>query len=171
MTMSSTYTEAVLKKLTKPELIDLLIKTEATQGTKITNLSKGVKDTLAHLKVLEADITILSTVNKRFVEKLVKTKRQCWKNVQFSRWDIQEIVGIPNGMFKSVLAWKKREGIESNLWTWKICQGRFFTKSLWWRRKLNPLTWQSWNFLGIPKSLLMKVYVLIIETFVINAQI
>ena len=85
MTMSSTYTEAVLKKPTKPELIDLLIKTEATQGTKITNLSKGVKDTLAHLKVLEADITILSTVNKRFVEKLVKTKRQCWKNVQFSR--------------------------------------------------------------------------------------
>ena len=35
MTMSGTHTEAVLNKLTKPELVKLLLKTEATLGAQI----------------------------------------------------------------------------------------------------------------------------------------
>ena len=38
MTMSGTHTEAVLNKLTKLELIQLLVKTEATLGPKIADL-------------------------------------------------------------------------------------------------------------------------------------
>ena len=46
MTMSGTHTEAVLNKLTKLELVQLLLKTEATLGSQITDLSKEIKDTL-----------------------------------------------------------------------------------------------------------------------------
>ena len=57
--MSGTHTEAVLNKLTKPELVQLLLKTEATLGSQISDLSKEIKDTLTHLKKLEADLLSL----------------------------------------------------------------------------------------------------------------
>ena len=50
MTMRSTHTEAVLNKLPKPELVQLLLKTEATLDSQITDLSKIIMDTLTHLK-------------------------------------------------------------------------------------------------------------------------
>ena len=75
MTMSGTHTESVLNKLTKPELVQLLLKTEATLGSQITDLSKGIKDTLTHLKKLGADIAVVRTVSDRLVERVVKTER------------------------------------------------------------------------------------------------
>ena len=77
MTISGTHTEAVLNKLTKPELVQLLLKTEASLGSQITDLSKEIEDTLTYLKKLEADIAIVRNVNDRFVERVVKTERQC----------------------------------------------------------------------------------------------
>ena len=101
--MSGTHTEAVLNKLTKPELVKLLLKTEATLGSQITDLSKEIKDALTHLKKLEADIAVVRTVNDRLVERVVKTETQCWENAQYSRRDTREIVGIPNSIDNSVL--------------------------------------------------------------------
>ena len=103
MAMSGTHTEAVLNKLTKPELVQPLLKTEATLGLQITDLSKEIKDTLTHLKKLEADIAVVRTVNDKLVERLVKTERQCWENAQYSRRDSMEIVYIPNYSNDSVL--------------------------------------------------------------------
>ena len=77
MKTSAINTEAALNKLNKPELIQLLMKTEATLGSQITDLSKDVKDTLAHFKKLEADIAVVRTVNDRLVERLFKTEKQC----------------------------------------------------------------------------------------------
>ena len=103
MTMSGTHTEAVLNKLTKPELVQLLLKTEATLGSQISDLSKEIKDTLTHLKKFEVDIAVAKIVNDRLVERIVKTKRQCWKNAQYSRRETLEIVGIPGSIDNSVL--------------------------------------------------------------------
>ena len=103
MTMCGTHTEAVLNKLTKPELVQLLLKAEATLGSQITDLPKEIKDTLTYLKKLEADIALVKTVNDRLVERFTKTERQCWENTQYSRRDTLEIVGIPNSVGNSVL--------------------------------------------------------------------
>ena len=84
MTMSGTHTEAALNKLSKPELVQLLLKTEASLGSQITDLSKEIKDTLTYLKKLESDIAVVRTVNDRLVERVVKTERQCWENAQYS---------------------------------------------------------------------------------------
>ena len=102
MTMSGTHTGAVMSKLTKLELVQLLLKTEATLGSQITDLSKEIKDSLTHLKKLEADIAVVRTVNDRLVERVVKTERQCWKNAQYSRRDTLDIFGIPNSIDNSV---------------------------------------------------------------------
>ena len=48
MTTSATHTDAMLNELTKPVLIQLLLKTEATLGSQIADLSKEVKDILTH---------------------------------------------------------------------------------------------------------------------------
>ena len=53
MTMSGTHTEAVLNKLIKSELVQALLKTGATLGTQITDLSKEIKDTLTNQKIWE----------------------------------------------------------------------------------------------------------------------
>ena len=98
MTISGTHTEAVLTKLTKPELVQLLLKTEASLGSQITDLSKEIEDTLTYLKKLEADIAIVRNVNDRFVERVVKTEGQCWDNAKNSRRDTVEIIGIPNSI-------------------------------------------------------------------------
>ena len=103
MTMSGARTEAVLNKLTKPELVQLLLKAKATLGSQITDLSQEIKDTLTHLKKLEGDIAVVRTANDRLVERVVKTERQCWENAQYSRRDTLEIVGIPNSIDNSAL--------------------------------------------------------------------
>ena len=103
MTMSGTHTEAVLNKLTKPELVQLLLKTEATLGSQISDLSKEIRDTLTHLKKVEADIAVVKIVNDRLVERIVKTERKCWQNAQYSRRDTLEIVGILGSIDNSVL--------------------------------------------------------------------
>ena len=75
MTMSGTHTEAVLNKLTEPELIQLLLKTGVTLGSQIADLSKEAKDTPTHFIKLEADIAVVRIVNDSLVERLVKTEK------------------------------------------------------------------------------------------------
>ena len=73
MIVSGPHTEAVLKKLTEPELVylQLLLKTEATFGSQITDLSKEIKDTQTYLTKLEADVGCVVS-SKRLVLKLTK---------------------------------------------------------------------------------------------------
>ena len=128
MTMSGTHTEAVLNKLTKPELVQLLLKTEATLGSQISDLSKEIKDTLTHLKKLEADIAVAKIVNDRFVERIVKTEGQCWENAQYSRRDTLEIVVIPGSIDNSVLEETERGifgkiGVQVDEWDIEACHG------------------------------------------------
>ena len=52
---------------------------------------------------MEADISVVKTVNDRLVERIVKTERQCWENSQFSRCDTLDIVGILGSIDNSVL--------------------------------------------------------------------
>ena len=97
--MSGIHTEAVLNKLTKPELVQLLLKTEAALGSQITDLSKEIKDNLTHLKKLEADITVVMTANDRLFKKPVKTERQRWQCNYVDNTVLEETM---RGVFKKV---------------------------------------------------------------------
>lgn len=103
MTMIGAHKQAVLKKVTKHDLIQLILGTEATLDSQIPYLSKKVKDTLTHFKKLETDIAAVKTVNNRFVERLFKIKRQRWEEMQYSQQDTLEIVAISNSLDNSAL--------------------------------------------------------------------
>ena len=83
--MAETHTEVVLNNLTKPELVQLLLNTEANMGAQISTLTAKAKDLSSYLKKLEAGIAIVKNVNSGLVEQLVQTEWQCWENAQYSR--------------------------------------------------------------------------------------
>ena len=48
--MAGAHTEAVLKKLSKPELVQIILNTEANLGSQIAKLTTEVKNLLDHTK-------------------------------------------------------------------------------------------------------------------------
>ena len=82
MNIAGTHTEAVLNKLSKPELVQIILNTEANLGSQIAKLTTEVKNLLDHSKKLEAYVAIVRNVNNKLVERAVATERQCWENAQ-----------------------------------------------------------------------------------------
>ena len=82
--MATTHTEAVLSKLRKFELVQLVLQTEASLASQITNLTTEVKDLLGYFKKLEADLAVTKNVNSKLMERVVQAERQCWANTQYS---------------------------------------------------------------------------------------
>ena len=101
--MGGTHTEAVLKKLTKPELVQFFLNSEANMGAQISTLTAEVKELSSYLKKLKADVVIVKNVNSRLVEQLVQTERECWENAQYSRCECLESIGIPTLVKDNVL--------------------------------------------------------------------
>ena len=95
MNKAGAHTEAVLKKLSKSELVQIVLNTEANLGSQNAKLTTEFKDLLAHSKQLEVDLAIVRNVNSKLVESVVATERQCWENAQYSTRDKLEVVGIP----------------------------------------------------------------------------
>ena len=95
MNKAGAHTEAVLKELSKSELVQIVLNTEANLGSQNAKLTTEFKDLLAHSKQLEADLAIVRNVNSKLVESVVATERQCWENAQYSTRDKLEVVGIP----------------------------------------------------------------------------
>ena len=81
MDMAGAHTEAVLNKLSKPDLVQFILNTEANLGSQTA-------------KKLEADVAIVTHVNSKLVERVVATGRHCWENAPYSRKDTLEVVGI-----------------------------------------------------------------------------
>ena len=75
--MAGTHTEAVLNKLSKPDLVQIILNTEANLRLQIAKLTTEVKDLLDHSKKLEADVAIARNVNSKLVERVVATQCQC----------------------------------------------------------------------------------------------
>ena len=106
MNKAGAHTEAVLKKLSKSEFVQIVLNTEANLGSQIAKLTTEFKDLLAHSKQLEADLAIARNVNSQLVESVVATERQCWENAQYSRRDTLEVVGIPMSVRDNILEQK-----------------------------------------------------------------
>ena len=67
--MAGVLKEAVLNKLSKPELVQIIFNTEASLGSQIAKLTNEVKNLLDHSKKLEADVAIIRNVNNKLVER------------------------------------------------------------------------------------------------------
>ena len=106
MDLAGGHTEAVLNKVSKPDLVQLILNTEANLRSQIAKLTIEVKDLLAYSKKLEAYLAIVRNVNSKLEDRAVATKRPCLENAQYSRRDILEVVGIPTSIGENVLEQK-----------------------------------------------------------------
>ena len=70
--MTGTHTEVVLNNLTKPELVQLLLNTEANMAAHTSTLTAEIKELSSYLKKLEADVAIVESVNSSLVEQVVQ---------------------------------------------------------------------------------------------------
>ena len=61
--MATTHTEPVLNKVSKSELVQLVLQTEAKFASQIANLTSEVK--LRYFKKLEADLAVTKNVNSK----------------------------------------------------------------------------------------------------------
>ena len=96
--MATTHSEAVLNKLSKSELVQLVLQTEASLASQLTNLTTEVKDLQGYFKKLESDFAVTTNVNSKLMDRVVQTEKQCWANAQYSRRDTIEVIGIPSSI-------------------------------------------------------------------------
>ena len=65
---------------------------------KVESLRDEVKEMSTNFKKLEADVSIIKTVNNLLMKKSVDIKGQCWGNAQYSRRKCLDITGMPASM-------------------------------------------------------------------------
>ena len=95
--------EATLKKLSKDEVINLLLdyqnKFETTLTRMNTDLS-GLRQDLSDLKQnyikLESELSVARQVDNKLKEHIVSLEHQCRNNSQYPRRECLEITGIPD---------------------------------------------------------------------------
>ena len=55
------------------------------------------------MKIVDDDVAIVKNVNEKLVNQLIETEWQCWANVQYSRRECLEGVGIPTSIPNDLL--------------------------------------------------------------------
>ena len=90
--------EATLKKLSKDEVINLLLDYQNKFETTLTRLNtdlSGLRQDLSDLKQnyikLESELSVARQVNNKLKEHIVSLEPQCWSNSQYSRRERLEI--------------------------------------------------------------------------------
>ena len=98
------FLEAILKGLNNPDLIKLVLQLESEMNCDIKELTSEIRELGTQMKKVEADVAIVKYVNQKNVNQQVKMGRKCWTNVQYSRQECLEVLGIrtsiPNDLLK-----------------------------------------------------------------------
>ena len=75
--LANEYTEECLQKLSKPQLIAMVLSQRDETKATIESLRDGVKAMNTNFKKLEADGTIVKTVHNLLMKKAADIERQC----------------------------------------------------------------------------------------------
>ena len=76
------HTEATLTGLNKPDLIKLVLQLESEMNSDIKELTLEIRELVAQMKKVEADVAIVKNVNEKLINQLIETERHCWANAQ-----------------------------------------------------------------------------------------
>ena len=98
--LTGAYTESTLKTLNKTQLTDLFLKMQDQTNSTIASLMAEMKYLNSSFKRLESDVQTVKTVNNKLLKQLENTERQCWANIQYSRREYVEVIGIPKTVEK-----------------------------------------------------------------------
>ena len=97
------HTEATLKDLNKPDLIELVLQLESEISSQIKELISEIRDLVTQMKKVRVDVAIVENVNEKLINQLTETEQQFWANVQYSRRECLEVVGIPTSIPNDLL--------------------------------------------------------------------
>ena len=93
--LANEYTEDGPQKLSKPQLIAIVLCHRDETKATINSLSDEVKATNTNFQKLKADVGIGKIISNLLTKKTVETEQQRRKNDQKSRREWLEIAGIP----------------------------------------------------------------------------
>ena len=98
-------TEESLNKLSKTDLVALVVNLQDKMETmksnlneKISNLTDEVQKRNTSFELLKLDFSAARIGNNFLNERLIALKRQCWANAQYSRREWLEFTGIPSSV-------------------------------------------------------------------------
>ena len=98
-------TEESLNKLSKTDLVALVVnlqdKTETMKSNlneKVSNLNAEVLKLNTNFELLKPDFSATRIENNSLNERLIALERQCWANAQYSRREYLEIIDIPSSV-------------------------------------------------------------------------
>ena len=88
------HREAILKGLNKHDLIKPVLQLESEMNSDIKELTSDIWQ----MKKVKTDVAIVKNVNEKLVNQLIVTEWQCSSNLQYSRCECLEVVGIPTSI-------------------------------------------------------------------------
>ena len=88
--LANEYTEDCLQKLSKPQLIAMVL----SQRDKTTATIESLRDEAQEMNINFTDVSLVKTVNNLLMKKSVDIQRQCCANAQYPCRECLEIAGI-----------------------------------------------------------------------------
>ena len=95
--------EATLRKLSKDEIINILLDYQNKFDTIMTKMNAGLSDLrqdISDMKQnyikLESELSVARKVNNKLKDRIVSWENQSWSNCQYTRRECLEISGIPD---------------------------------------------------------------------------
>ena len=85
-------TEESLRKLSKQELIPMMLKMQNKMESSNTKFSEEVRKLNESFEQLKSDLAITKNINSHLHNCFVNMERQCWVNAQYSRRECAEIM-------------------------------------------------------------------------------
>ena len=80
------YTEEALDKLSKKNIIDLLLVLQDKLEIGNTEVLDEIRKLNAKFAKLESELIVTEKVHSELQKHVVDLERQCWANAQYSRW-------------------------------------------------------------------------------------
>ena len=93
----SEYTVESLDKMLKRDLIPIVLNLQSTITDKNNSNNELLEQTRKfndNISKLQSDLAVTKHVNTELTERIVTLERQCWANIQYSRKECLEVVGI-----------------------------------------------------------------------------
>ena len=86
--------EATLKKLSKDEVINLVLDYQSKFDFTLARISNELSDLKKDFGKLGSDLSVARQVNSLLRERVTSLERQCWSNSQYSRRECLELTDI-----------------------------------------------------------------------------
>ena len=93
--MAGVCTDKTLKALNKSQLIDLFLKSREKTENIINSQAEEIRELKKNFRRIESDTAIVKSVNNVLSNQVLSTERDVWRNIQYSRRECVEILGIP----------------------------------------------------------------------------